>query len=101
VRRPNAALDPAALDTILTSAGVAALAERLRGARGLAFSFTRRDAEPERALRDLVLVIGTLAAEPGLEAAPARSKAGGRGGRPGAATARAGARRGGNGSWRR
>lgn len=75
----HGALDPAALDTILTSAGVAALAERLRGARGLAFSFTRRDAEPERALRDLVLVIDTLAAQPGLdaalEAATARLKA--------------------------
>jgi DNA primase len=74
----HGALDPAALDTILTSAGVAALAERLRGARGLAFSFTRRDAEPERALRDLVLLIDTLAAQPGLtaalEAATARLK---------------------------
>jgi DNA primase len=77
----HGALDPAALDTILTSADVAVLAERLRRARGLAFSFTRRDAEPERALRDLVLVIDTLAAQPGLdaalEAATQRLKAGG------------------------
>ena len=65
----HGALDPAALDTILVSAGVAPLAEKLRRARGMAFSFTRRDAEPERALRDLVLVIDTLAAQPGLEAA--------------------------------
>ncbi|MDB5692073.1 MAG: primase, partial [Alphaproteobacteria bacterium] len=42
------------------------------------FSFTRRDADPERASRDLVLVIDTLAAQPGLyaalEAATARLK---------------------------
>lgn len=71
----HGALDRAALDTILTSAGVAALAERLRGARGLAFSFTRRDAEPERARRDLVLVIDTLAARPGLDDALAAATA--------------------------
>jgi DNA primase len=75
----HGALDPVTLDPILTSAGVASLAEKLRLARGLAFSFTRRDAEPERALRDLVLVIDTLAAQPGLdaalEAATARLKA--------------------------
>ncbi|MEA3049096.1 MAG: primase [Sphingomonadales bacterium] len=63
------ALDPEGLDTILTSAGVAAFAARLRNARGLSFSFTRRDADPERACRDLVLVIDTLAAQPGLSAA--------------------------------
>jgi len=77
----HGALDPAALDTILTSAGAASLAEKLRKAKGLAFSFTRRDAEPERARRDLVLVIDTLAAQPGLDealaAATARLKAGG------------------------
>ena len=77
----HGALDPAALDTILTSAGAASLAEKLRKAKGLAFSFTRRDAEPERARRDLVLVIDTLAARPGLDealaAATARLKAGG------------------------
>jgi DNA primase len=49
--------------------GAASLAEKLRGTRGLAFSFTRRDADPERARRDLVLVIDTLAAQPGLYAA--------------------------------
>jgi DNA primase len=53
----------------LTTAGLAALADRLRNARGLSFSFTRRDADPERACRDLVLVIDTLAAQPGLHAA--------------------------------
>ncbi len=62
-------LDPEHLHTILAEAGVAPLAERLRLERGLAFSFNRRDADPERASRDLVLVIDTLAAQPGLHAA--------------------------------
>jgi len=82
----HGALDPAALDTILQAAGAASLAEKLRRARGLAFSFTRRDAEPERARRDLVLVIDTLAARPGLEQALD------------AATARLGSE-GGNAAW--
>jgi DNA primase len=59
-------LDPEGLNTILTQVGVASLAEELRQERGLAFSFTRKDADPERAFRDLVLVIDTLAAQPGL-----------------------------------
>jgi DNA primase len=71
-------LDPDRLDTILAEAGAAPLAETLRQERGLAFSFTRRDADPERACRDLVLVIDTLSAQPGLyaalEAATARLK---------------------------
>jgi DNA primase len=62
----------------LTDTGAASLARTLRQERGLAFSFTRRDADPERALRDLVLVIDTLAAQPrlyaALEAATARLK---------------------------
>jgi DNA primase len=62
----HGALDPERLHTILAAAGVASLAEKLRLERGLAFSFTRRDADPERASRDLVLVIDTLAAQPGL-----------------------------------
>ncbi|MEA3064770.1 MAG: primase [Sphingomonadales bacterium] len=62
-------LDQERLHTILTEAGVAPLAERLRLERGLTFSFNRRDADPERASRDLVLVIDTLAAQPGLYAA--------------------------------
>jgi DNA primase len=62
-------LDQARLNTILVGEGVAVLAEALRQERGLAFSFTRRDIDPERAQRDLVLVIDTLAAQPGLEAA--------------------------------
>lgn len=62
----HGALDPERLNTILIDTGAASLAEELRQERGLAFSFTRRDADPERALRDLVLVIDTLAAQPGL-----------------------------------
>jgi DNA primase len=74
----HAELDRDQLHTILATSGAAALAETLRETRGLAFSFTRRDADPERASRDLVLVIDTLAAQPGLdaslEAATARLK---------------------------
>ncbi len=65
----EAELDPERLHTILAARGGAALAEELGLKRGLAFSFTRRDADPERACRDLVLVIETLAARPGLDAA--------------------------------
>ncbi|HYI46862.1 MAG TPA: DNA primase [Allosphingosinicella sp.] len=65
----DATLDPDALNTILSDSGGASLIEDLGRKRGLAFSFTRRDAEPERACRDLALAIETLAARPGLDAA--------------------------------
>jgi DNA primase len=65
----HGALDREQLNTILADDGAASLAEKLRRERGLAFSFTRRDADPERAIRDLVLVIDTLAAQPGIAAA--------------------------------
>jgi DNA primase len=65
----NAALDPEALNTILADNGGASLIGILGRKRGLGFSFTRRDADPERARRDLVLAIETLAARPGLDAA--------------------------------
>lgn len=65
----NAELDQEGLNTILAQTGAAALIEELRLKQGLAFSFIRRDADPERARRDLVLVIETLAARPGLDAA--------------------------------
>jgi DNA primase len=65
----NAALDPEALNTILAENGGASLLEILRRKRGLGFSFTRRDAEPDRACRDLALAIEALAARPGLDAA--------------------------------
>ena len=65
----HSALDPEALDTILATRGGASLVEALGRKRGLGFSFTRRDVEPERACRDLALVMETLAARPGLDAA--------------------------------
>ena len=65
----NAALDPEALNTILAERDGAALLEELGRKRGLGFSFTRRDADPDRARRDLILAIETLAARPGLDAA--------------------------------
>jgi DNA primase len=71
----HAALDPEALNTILAGRGGASLLEELGRKRGLGFSFTRREAEPERAQRDLVLAIGALAARPGLDAALAAATA--------------------------
>jgi DNA primase len=62
-------LDQQRLNTILADTGASDFAEGLRSRNGLAFSFTRRDSDPERARRDLVLVIETLAARPGLDAA--------------------------------
>ncbi len=62
-------LDQKALDTILAHGDAAALFEEPRLKQGLAFSSIRRDTEPERARRDLVLMIDTLAAQPGLYAA--------------------------------
>ena len=64
----ESALDPERLHTILAEKGAAALLEELGLRQGLGFSFARRDAEPERACRDLVRVIDTLAARPGLYA---------------------------------
>lgn len=71
----HAELDPEGLNTILAECGGAALTEELGRKRGLGFSFTRRDVEPERARRDLALVITTLAARPGLDAALAAATA--------------------------
>jgi DNA primase len=65
----HAALDPEALNTILAERGGETPTGEPGRRRGLGFSFTRRDAEPERARRDLVLAIETLAARPGLDAA--------------------------------
>ena len=62
-------LDQQQLNTILTQAGASSLIEELHREQSLAFSFTRRDADPERASRDLVLLVETLAAKPGIDAA--------------------------------
>jgi DNA primase len=51
------------------------LLEEPRLKQGLAFSSIRRATDPERARRDLVLVIDTLAAQPGLHAALAAATA--------------------------
>ena len=65
----HAQLDPEALLTILAECGGAPLLEELGRNGGLGFSFTRRDADPERAIRDLGLAIESLSARPGLDAA--------------------------------
>lgn len=49
--------------------GAAPLIEGLGRGRGLAFTFTKDIADPERAQRDLVLVVDALAARPELDAA--------------------------------
>jgi DNA primase len=57
------------VDTIFQSAGLTTLVETLRRANGLAFSFTRGEADPEVARRDLALAIEALASRPELDAA--------------------------------
>ena len=49
----GAALDRDGLATILESAGAGADLKAARSTGGMGFSFTRRDADPERAVRDL------------------------------------------------
>ena len=69
----HSALDCDTLNTILAARGASPLLEAARLKRGLAFSFTRRDAEPERARRDLALAVEALAARPALDAALAEA----------------------------
>jgi DNA primase len=57
------------IDTIFAQAGLSALVESLRRANGLAFSFTRGEADAETARRDLALAIEALASRPELDAA--------------------------------
>jgi DNA primase len=57
------------IDTIFAETGLSALVESLRRANGLAFSFTRGEADAEVARRDLVLAIEALASRPELNAA--------------------------------
>jgi len=62
-------LDRQALATILQSAG---MGERLKSARrtgGMAFSFTRSETDPERAVRDLGVAIDALAAKEEIDTA--------------------------------
>ena len=62
-------LDSDTLLPICDSAGLGELAVSLMDANGLAFSFTRRQADAEIARRDLGMAIEALAARPALDAA--------------------------------
>ena len=62
-------VDPAGIDTISSAMGLASLVTDLRRANGLAFSFTRDDADAEIARRDLAMAIEALASRPELDAA--------------------------------
>lgn len=59
----------------MADAGAEASLGSLGQSQGLSFSFTRATADPERAQRDLVLVVDTLAARPDLDAAYAAATA--------------------------
>jgi len=66
-------LESADMGHILRSAGVSAVANRLLGANGLAFSFLRSDADPLRAAQDLGEAIEVLATRPAIDAALAEA----------------------------
>ncbi len=68
-------LDSDALIPICDSAGLGELAASLLESNGLAFSFTRRQADAEIARRDLGMAIEALAARPALDAALAAATA--------------------------
>jgi len=69
----GAALDRASINTILEAAGAAPALKDVRRTRGIGFSFTRSDSDPERAMRDLAVAIEALAAEGEIEAALAEA----------------------------
>lgn len=62
-------LDRARLVTILQAAGAEGLIASVQRAGAIGFSFTRTDADPERAARDLGLALETLAATGEIDAA--------------------------------
>ena len=68
-------VESTALGPICDSAGLAAVLGELRASMGLAFSFTRSDADPQMARRDLAMAIEALAARPELDAALAAATA--------------------------
>jgi DNA primase len=68
-------LDVNTIDPILVQAGVAGAADEVRRPNGLAFSFTRGNAEPTRARRDLAAMIEAMAELPQLDAAFAAASA--------------------------
>ena len=68
-------LDSSNILSICDSADLGTLAKHLATMNGLAFSFARRQAEPELARRDLAMVIEAIAARPQLDAALAEATA--------------------------
>jgi len=68
-------VETGALDHICSTHDASALLEELRAFNGLAFSFTRGDADPQVARRDLAMAIEALAARPELDAALAAATA--------------------------
>jgi len=69
----SATLDRDGLATILETAGAAADLKAARSTGGIGFSFTRRDAEPEIAVRDLGEAIEALSADGEIGAALAEA----------------------------
>ncbi|HUE78473.1 MAG TPA: DNA primase [Sphingomicrobium sp.] len=69
----DAALDRDRLATILANAGAAADLQAALSSGGIGYSFTRGDAEPERAMRDLGVAVEALTAEGEIGAALARA----------------------------
>jgi DNA primase len=67
------ALDRDGLATILEKAGAAADLSDARSTGGIGFSFTRGDADPERAVRDLGVAIEALSADGEIGAALAQA----------------------------
>jgi len=63
------------IETICSNAGCGALLGELRAFNGLAFSFTRSDADAQVARRDLAMAIEALASRPELDAALAAATA--------------------------
>jgi DNA primase len=69
----STALDRNGLATILETAGAGADLKAARSTGGIGFSFTRSDAEPERAVRDLGVAIEALSADGEIGAALAKA----------------------------
>jgi DNA primase len=68
-------VESGALETICVSQGASAILGELRAFNGLGFSFTRGDADPAVARRDLAMAIEALASRPELDAALAAATA--------------------------
>ena len=68
-------VETAAVEAICKDNGLPAILTELRAFNGLAFSFTRDDADPHVARRDLAMAIEALAIRPELEAALAAATA--------------------------